>query len=254
MRINHNTVAVVTGAASGLGLATAQTIIGAGGSVVVADLARSDGETVAKELGERAVFVPTDVTDEDDVTAAVDAAAGLGSLRVVVNCAGIAPFQRIIGKSGTMPLAEFRSAIDINLIGTFNVLRLTAAAMAAQEPVDGERGVIVCTASVAAFEGQIGQAAYAASKAGVAGLTLCAARDLADKQIRVVTVAPGIFETAMLASLPQQARDSLGAQIPHPSRLGQPAEYAALVEHIVENPVLNGEVIRIDGALRMGPR
>jgi NAD(P)-dependent dehydrogenase (short-subunit alcohol dehydrogenase family) len=172
----------------------------------------------------------------------------------VVNCAGIAPVGRVLGRTGPLALDSFRQVIDINLVGTFNVLRLAAAAMAAQELDGEERGVIVCTASVSAFEGQIGQAAYAASKAGVAGLTICAARDLAGDRIRVVTIAPGIFETPMLAGLPQQAQDSLGQQVPHPSRLGRPAEYAALVLHITENAMLNGEVIRLDGALRMGPR
>jgi NAD(P)-dependent dehydrogenase (short-subunit alcohol dehydrogenase family) len=222
--------------------------------VILADLSTSDGETAAEELGDRARFVATDITGKDDVNRAIAAAQAIGPLRTVVNCAGIAPVGRILGRTGPLALDSFRQVIDINLVGTFNVLRLAAAAMAAQEPDGEERGVIVCTASVSAFEGQIGQAAYAASKAGVVGLTICAARDLAGDRIRVVTIAPGIFETPMLAGLPRQAQDSLGQQVPHPSRLGRPAEYAALVLHITENAMLNGEVIRLDGALRMGPR
>jgi NAD(P)-dependent dehydrogenase (short-subunit alcohol dehydrogenase family) len=247
-------VALVTGGASGLGLATATKLVDSGASVILADLSTSDGETAAKQLGDRATFVPTDITGEDDVNRAIAAAQAIGPLRTVVNCAGIAPVGRVLGRTGPLALDSFRQVIDINLVGTFNVLRLAAAAMAAQELDGEERGVIVCTASVSAFEGQIGQAAYAASKAGVAGLTICAARDLAGDRIRVVTIAPGIFETPMLAGLPQQAQDSLGQQVPHPSRLGRPAEYAALVLHITENAMLNGEVIRLDGALRMGPR
>jgi NAD(P)-dependent dehydrogenase (short-subunit alcohol dehydrogenase family) len=247
-------VALVTGGGSGLGAATARRLHADGAAVVIADLPRSPGRQLAEQLGERAVFAPTDVTSPDDVTAALDAAEQLGPLRIVVNCAGIGSAGRILGKHGPMPLEDFRAVIDVNLIGTFNVIRLAAQRIAATEPVDGERGVIVNTASVAAFDGQIGQAAYAASKAGIVGLTLCAARDLADKLIRVVTIAPGIFDTPMLQGLPEPVRESLGAQVPHPSRLGDPQEYASLARYVVSNPMLNGETIRLDGAIRMGPR
>lgn len=249
-----DSVVLVSGGSSGLGRATAERVLAAGARVVLADLPSSDGEAVASGLGERAVFAATDVTSEEQVQAAVNRAAELGPLRVAVCCAGIAPPARVVGRRGPHPLDLFRSVIEVNLIGSFNVLRLAAAQMAEQDEVDGERGVVVMTASVAAYEGQIGQSAYAASKGGVVGLTLCAARDLAERRIRVMSVAPGTFETPMLAGLSEEARDSLGEQVPHPSRLGDPAEYAALVEHIVANPMLNGETIRIDGALRMGPR
>jgi NAD(P)-dependent dehydrogenase (short-subunit alcohol dehydrogenase family) len=188
------------------------------------------------------------------VSAALDTAAERGPLRVAVNCAGIGTPGRVIGKNGVLPLEQFATVVNVNLIGTFNVIRLAAERIMATEPVDGERGVIVNTASVAAFEGQVGQAAYSASKGGVVGMTLSIARDLADKLIRVVTIAPGLFLTPMLQGLPQEAQESLGKQVPHPSRLGDPSEYAALVEHIVSNPMLNGEVIRLDGAIRMAPR
>ncbi|MEU4148898.1 3-hydroxyacyl-CoA dehydrogenase [Streptomyces sp. NPDC026659] len=249
-------VALITGGASGLGLATARRLLAAGASVVLADLPSSDGKAVAADLGDRAVFAPTDVTSEADVTAALEAASALGELRIVVNCAGIGTAARTLGRNGPFPLADFTRTIQINLVGTFNVIRLAAERMAAQEPVAGgeERGVIVNTASVAAYDGQIGQAAYSASKGGVVGLTLPVARDLASSRIRVMTIAPGLFETPMLAGLPEDAKASLGAQVPHPSRLGRPAEYAALVQHIAENPMLNGEVIRLDGAIRMAPR
>jgi NAD(P)-dependent dehydrogenase (short-subunit alcohol dehydrogenase family) len=197
---------------------------------------------------------PADVTDESAVTTALDAADGLGTLRVVVNCAGIATPGKVLGRGGVLPLDAFERVVRVNLVGTFNVLRLAAARIAAADPVGEERGVIVCTASVAAFEGQIGQAAYSASKAGIAGMTLPVARELASSLIRVVSIAPGIFATPMLAGLPQEAQDSLGKQVPHPSRLGRPEEFAALVEHIVSNPMLNGETIRLDGAIRMAPR
>jgi NAD(P)-dependent dehydrogenase (short-subunit alcohol dehydrogenase family) len=247
-------VALVTGGASGLGRATAAELARAGASVVIADLPASDGEAVAKELGEQARFAPADVTQEADVAAAVAAAGELGALRIVVNCAGIGTPGRVLGRQGVLPLEAFAKVVTVNLIGTFNVIRLAAERMVAEEPVGEERGVIVSTASVAAFDGQIGQAAYSASKGGVAGMTLPIARDLADKLIRVMTIAPGIFATPMMSGLPQPAQDSLAKQIPHPSRLGRPEEYAALARHIVENPMLNGEVIRLDGAIRMAPR
>ncbi len=199
-------------------------------------------------------FVPADVRDEAQVQAAIDAAGELGTLRIVVNCAGVATPGRVVGKRGPLGLEDFANVVNINLIGTFNVLRLAAAAMLTNEPVDGDRGVIVMTASIAAYDGQVGQAAYAASKGGVVGLTLSAARDLADKAIRVVTVAPGTFETPMLNGLPGEVKELLEKQVPHPSRLGKPDEYANLVAHVVDNSMLNGEVIRLDGALRMPPR
>jgi len=250
-------VAVVTGGASGLGLATARRLAAAGASVAIVDLPSADGDgavAAVSDAGGRAAFAPADVTSEADVSAALDIAAGLGPVRVLVNCAGIGTPGRVIGKNGVLPLDQFARVVTVNLIGTFNVIRLAAERMLRAEPVDGERGVIVNTASVAAFDGQIGQAAYSASKGGVAGMTLPIARDLADKLIRVVTIAPGLFKTPMLEGLPLEAQESLGKQVPHPSRLGDPSEYAALVEHIVANPMLNGEVIRLDGAIRMAPR
>jgi NAD(P)-dependent dehydrogenase (short-subunit alcohol dehydrogenase family) len=247
-------VALVTGGGSGLGLATAKALSGLGAKVVIADLPSSHGEEAAEGMGSDVVFAPSDVTKEDDVQSAVEVAAGFGGLHIVVNCAGVATPGRVLSRKGPLPLAQFTTVVTINLIGTFNVIRLAAELMAQADIVDGERGVIVNTASVAAFDGQIGQAAYSASKGGVAGMTLPLARDLADKQIRVCTIAPGTFETPMLAGLPEEARKSLGAQVPHPNRLGRPSEYAALVGHIVANPMLNGEVIRLDGALRMAPR
>ncbi len=250
----QNGVALVTGAASGLGRATAQALLADGARVVLADLPSSPGAATASELGEQARFVPTDVTDEGSVAAAIASAAELGPLRVVVNCAGVGTPGRVVGRQGPMPLAQFENVVRVNLVGTFNVIRLAAVEIAKTEPVDGERGVIVNTASVAAFDGQIGQAAYSASKGGVVGMTLPIARELASSLIRVMTIAPGLFDTPMLAGLPQEARDSLGAQVPHPARLGQPSEYGALVRHIVANPMLNGEVIRLDGAIRMAPR
>jgi NAD(P)-dependent dehydrogenase (short-subunit alcohol dehydrogenase family) len=227
-----------------------------GGSVVLADVDRDRGERVAAELGERAQLVATDVTDEASVRDAVTAAAETaGGLYAAVSCAGVAPAERVLGRQGPHSLDRFVTTIQVNLVGTFNVTRLAAEAMAANEPLaDGERGVIVNTASVAAFDGQIGQAAYAASKAGVAGMTLPIARELARQGIRVMAVAPGIFDTPMLAAMPDQVRASLGAQVPFPSRLGHPGEYAALVRHILENRMLNGETIRLDGAIRMAPR
>jgi NAD(P)-dependent dehydrogenase (short-subunit alcohol dehydrogenase family) len=247
-------VALVTGGASGLGLATTCRLLDAGAQVVVLDL---KGEDVVRELGERARFAPADVTDEKAVTAALDIAESLGPLRIVVNCAGTGNAVKTLGKDGAFPLEAFRKVVEINLIGTFNVLRLGAERIAQTEPVGPkgeERGVIINTASVAAFDGQIGQAAYSASKGGVVGMTLPIARDLASKGIRVMTIAPGLFDTPLLAGLPEPARESLGKQVPHPSRLGDPDEYGALAVHIIENPMLNGEVIRLDGAIRMAPR
>ncbi|CAM5502687.1 3-hydroxyacyl-CoA dehydrogenase [Leifsonia shinshuensis] len=246
--------ALVTGGASGLGNATARALTEAGARVVILDLPSSEGEKAAVALGPHARFVPADVTNEEQVQAAVDTASALGPLRIVVNCAGIATAQKVIGRDGVLPLESFERVIRVNLIGTFNVVRLAAVAMAETEPVGEERGVIVNTASVAAFDGQIGQPAYSASKGGVAAMTLPLAREFARSLIRVVTIAPGIFETPMMAGLPQAAQDSLAAQVPHPSRLGRPAEYAQLVRSIVENPMLNGETIRLDGAIRMQPK
>lgn len=246
--------AVITGAGSGLGLATAKTMAAAGAHVVIVDLPTSNGEAEANAIGPNAVFVAADVRDEDQVNVALDAAEEMGPLRLVVNCAGIATPNRLMRKGVATAQAEFDRVISINLLGTLNVIRLAAQRMSVTEPAGEERGVIVNTASVAAFDGQIGQVAYAASKAGVAGMTLPLARDLAQFLIRVVAVAPGTFETPMVAGLPPEAVKSLGDQVPHPSRLGKPDEYAALVKHIVENPMINGETIRIDGAIRMAPR
>jgi NAD(P)-dependent dehydrogenase (short-subunit alcohol dehydrogenase family) len=254
MQLSSESVALVTGGASGLGAATARSLHAAGAAVVLVDLPSADGDAVVAELGDRADFVPADVTDADAVATAVERATGLGALRVAVNCAGIAPAQRVLGKQGPHDLDVFARTVTINLIGSFNVLRLAAAAMADNEPLDGERGVIVNTASIAAFEGQIGQIAYSASKGGVAAMTLPAARDLARHQVRVVTIAPGTFDTPMLAGLPDEAREGLAADIPHPHRLGDPDEYALLARQLVENPYVNGEVVRLDGALRMKPR
>ena len=252
--IVKDSVALVTGGASGLGLATVKALHDQGASVVILDLPSSNGEVVAKELGDRVRFAAGDVTDEASVVAALDLAESLGPLRVTVNCAGIGNAIKTVGKQGAFPLAEFQRVVNINLVGTFNVLRLAAERIAKTDPIEGERGVIINTASVAAFDGQIGQAAYSASKGGVVGMTLPIARDLASMLIRVVTIAPGLFKTPLLAGLPEPAQESLGKQVPHPSRLGDPAEYGSLAAHIVSNPMLNGEVIRLDAALRMPPR
>ncbi|MGI6872302.1 3-hydroxyacyl-CoA dehydrogenase [Amycolatopsis sp. 3B14] len=249
-----NAVALVTGGASGLGLATVRELHGKGAKVVIVDLPSSQGEAVAKELGDGVVFAAADVTDEAQVSAALDAAEALGTLRIAVNCAGIGNAHKTVGKQGPFPLDGFAKVINVNLVGTFNVIRLAAERIAKTEPVGEERGVIINTASVAAFDGQIGQAAYSASKGGIVGMTLPIARDLASLQIRVVTIAPGLFHTPLFATLPEEAIASLGAQVPHPSRLGDPTEFAALARHIVENPMLNGETIRLDGAIRMAPR
>jgi NAD(P)-dependent dehydrogenase (short-subunit alcohol dehydrogenase family) len=249
-------VFLVTGGGSGLGAAVAEMIVAGGGKAVLLDVNAEAGEAKAAELGTSALFVKTDVTSDADGKAAVAAAKEhFGRLDGLVNCAGVAPGEKIVGRNGPHALESFAKAITINLVGTFNMLRLAAEALTANEPSeDGERGVIVNTASVAAFDGQIGQAAYAASKGGVASLTLPAARELARHGIRVVTIAPGIFGTPMMAGLPQDVQDSLGASVPFPPRLGKPAEYASLVRQIFENTMLNGEVIRLDGALRMAPK
>jgi NAD(P)-dependent dehydrogenase (short-subunit alcohol dehydrogenase family) len=257
--------ALVTGGASGLGRATVETFLDGGANAVICDLEKSNGGEVAKELGDRTAWAPTDVTSEDDVSAAVALAVErFGGLHIAVNCAGIGWAQRTISRNGPHDMKIFELVIRVNLIGTFNVIRLAADQMSKQEPQNGpggpgsspgeERGVIVNTASVAAFDGQIGQAAYSASKGGVVGMTLPIARDLAARQIRVMTIAPGTFDTPMLAGLPEPQRQALASAIPHPQRLGKPTEFAALVRHIVENPMLNGEIIRLDGAIRMPPK
>lgn len=248
--------ALITGGASGLGRATAERMLAAGSSVVIADLPQSPGAALADEWGDRAVFVPTDVTDAEQVKAAVDAASELGRLDVVVACAGIVRGARVVGRKGPFPLDMFRQVVDINLTGTFTVVSLAAARMVetAAGALDEEAGVIVMTASVAAFDGQVGQAAYSASKGAIVGLTLPLARDLAEHRIRVMAIAPSLFRTPMAEMLPEEALASLDEQTLHPHRLGRPTEYAALVQHIVENPMLNGEVIRLDGAVRMAPR
>jgi len=246
--------AIVAGGASGLGEATARALHERGAHVTIADLNQAKGEALASELGERARFVTCDVTDEEQVAAAVQQAAPDG-LRISVCCAGVGWAERTVSKRGPHQLVPFETVLRINLIGTFNVLRFAAAAMNELEPlVDGERGVCVNTASIAAYDGQIGQIAYAASKGGIVGMTLPAARDLSSRGIRVVTIAPGTFDTPLLGALPQEAREELGRAIPFPQRLGDPAEFAALAIHIAENAMLNGETIRLDGALRMPPR
>lgn len=249
-------IALVTGGASGLGGATSAHLVRSGAKVVIADVNEQVGMTHAQALGSSARFVPADVTDTAQLQSAVDTAvAEFGGLNVLVNCAGIGPAMRTLTKEGPHSLEVFERVIRVNLVGTFNAIRLAAAVMAQQPPnADGERGVIVNTASVAAFDGQIGQAAYSASKGGIVGMTLPIARDLSRVGIRVVTIAPGLFDTPLLAGLPEAARESLGQQVPFPPRLGRPEEYAQMVEAIITNPMLNGETVRLDGALRMAPR
>jgi NAD(P)-dependent dehydrogenase (short-subunit alcohol dehydrogenase family) len=246
----------ITGGGSGLGAATARLLVENGAHVALADVDEEAGEQMASQIGSGAEFVRTDVTDEESVQDALDSVVEIfGSLNGAVNCAGIGPAAKVVGKKGVHDLGLFTKTVEINLVGTFNVIRFAAVRLAENElGEDGERGVIINTASVAAYDGQIGQAAYAASKGGVVALTLPVARELASSGIRVVTIAPGIFETPMLAALPEDAKDSLGKQVPFPPRLGRPEEYAALAKHIVENQMLNGEVIRLDGAIRMAPR
>lgn len=254
MDIRNHTF-LVTGGASGLGQATVDMVVANGGNAVIADI-KADTDAIAKRYGDKARFIQTDVTSEEQGKAAVDLArSAFGGLHVLVNCAGIGIGEKTVGKDGPHRLASFAKVIQVNLIGTFNMIRLAADAMSKQAPdAEGERGVIVNTASVAAFDGQIGQAAYSASKGGVVGMTLPIARDLARSGIRVVTIAPGLFETPMMLGLPPDVQDALGKQVPFPSRLGRPPEYGMLVRQIVENPMLNGETIRLDGAIRMAPR
>lgn len=249
-------VAMITGGASGLGAATARLFGGAGARLALCDLNTEAGNALAAELGNNGLFVKTDVTRSEDIQAALtQVQERFGGLHIVVNCAGIATAERVVGRQGPLPLERFAHVIQVNLIGTFNVIRLAAVLMMQNTPnAEGERGVIINTASVAAFEGQIGQPAYAASKAGVAGLTLPIAREFATHGMRVMAIAPGVFDTPMVAGLPEPARQALSAAVPFPKRLGRPDEYAALARHIVENAMLNGETIRLDGALRMGPR
>ncbi|MEM8510872.1 NAD(P)-dependent dehydrogenase (short-subunit alcohol dehydrogenase family) [Massilia sp. MP_M2] len=252
MHIQDN-VFIVTGGASGLGAATARMLAANGATVVIADVQAEAGQALADEL--KGQFVRCDVTQEADAQAVVDAAVALGVLRGLVNCAGVAPAVKTVGKDGAHPLDVFQRAVNINLVGTFNMARLAAEAMGKTEPAEhGERGIIINTASVAAFDGQMGQAAYASSKAAVAGLTLPMARDLSRNGIRVMTIAPGIFETPMLMNMPQEVRDSLGKMVPFPPRLGLPTEFAHLARAIIENVMLNGETIRLDGAIRMQPK
>jgi NAD(P)-dependent dehydrogenase (short-subunit alcohol dehydrogenase family) len=249
----QGSTALVTGGASGLGLATARRLRASGARVVIVDLEASAGDTVAKEIG--AEFVAADVTSSDEIEHAVHVAAAGPSLRAVVHCAGRGGALRILSKNGTPgSLEHFESVVRVNLVGSFNVLRWSAAAMARNELADGERGVVVMTASVAAFEGQIGQMPYAASKAGIHGMTIVAARDLASRAIRVCTIAPGLFDTPLLHKLPDEIRESLGRSVPHPARLGSPDEFALMAEHLIVNPYVNGETVRLDGALRMAPR
>lgn len=255
MNVENGTV-LVSGGASGLGAATCEHIVAHGGKVVIADRNEGAGTLLQTRLGARALFISTDVTDEDAVAAVVDHALDtFGPLSGAVCCAGVAVAEKLIGKAGVHSASTFMRSMNVNVLGTFNILRLAAAAMINNTPnQDGERGVIITTASVAAFEGQVGQTAYAASKGAIVGMTLPAARELATHGIRVMSIAPGLFDTPLLAGLPEAARTSLGQQVPFPPRLGRPSEYAALVGHIIENPMLNGEVIRLDGAIRMAPK
>jgi NAD(P)-dependent dehydrogenase (short-subunit alcohol dehydrogenase family) len=251
-----NTVAIVTGGGSGLGEATAREFVAVGAKVAIIDLPNSPGPQLAEALGDNGLFIPADVTSAAEIQQAIaQTISRFGAVHIAVNCAGIGKAQRTITRDGVHSLDLFNRVVQVNLVGTFNVIRLAAEQMAKNPPnADGERGVIINTASIAAFDGQIGQAAYSASKSGVVGMTLPIARDLASSGIRVCTIAPGTFDTPMLATLPEPARKALGAQIPFPSRLGHPVEFAALARHIVENAMLNGETIRLDGALRMAPR
>jgi NAD(P)-dependent dehydrogenase (short-subunit alcohol dehydrogenase family) len=251
-----NKVVLVTGGASGLGAACVRLLTGAGAKAVIADLNEETGSALAGEIGDATLFVKTNVTDEESMQAAVQAALDhFGGLHILINCAGIGIAERVLGKNGPHSLASFTRVIQINLVGTFNAIRLAAAVMAENQPNQGgERGVIINTASVAAFDRQIGQAAYSASKGGIVGMTLPIARDLSRNGIRVMTIAPGLFDTPLLGNLPEPTRISLGQQVPFPPHLGRPDEYAALAKHIIENEMLNGEVIRLDGALRMGLR
>lgn len=255
MTIKNNTF-IITGGASGLGLATAQMIIENDGNALLLDVNEEAGRSAENHLGKNSRFIKTDVANEEAVQNAIDAAVQLfGGLHGVINCAGVGPAQRVVGKNGVHSLEFFHKVLNVNLVGTFNVIRLATNIMQNNEPnQSGERGIIINTASVAAFDGQIGQAAYAASKGGIVAMTLPIARELARMGIRVMTIAPGIFETPLLASLPQDAQDSLGKQVPFPPRLGKPAEFASLVQHIIHNEMLNGEVIRLDGAIRMGAK
>ncbi len=252
----RDSVFIITGGASGLGAGTARLLVADGARVVLADLNEAAGNALVAELGANSRFIATNVADEASARACVDAAVtAFGGLHGLVNCAGIAPAEKVLGRNGPHSLEVFSRTVSVNLIGSFNMIRLSAEAMSKGEAnAAGERGVIVSTASVAAYDGQIGQAAYAASKGGVVGMTLPIARELARFGIRVMTIAPGIFETPMLLGMPQDVQDALGKMVPFPSRLGKPAEYAALVKHIVENEMLNGEVIRLDGAIRMAPK
>lgn len=255
MQIKDNCF-LITGGSSGLGAACVQRLAGAGGHVIIADLNVEAGEALAQSLGDAVRFVCTDVTSEADVQTAVSTAVSqFGALRGIINCAGIAIAARVLGRDAVHDLAAFNKVLQVNVVGSFNVIRLGTAVMTENEPNDeGERGIVINTASIAAFDGQIGQAAYSASKGGIVAMTLPIAREMARFGIRVMTIAPGIFETPMMAGLPEKARQSLGEQVPFPSRLGKPTEYAALAQHIIENPMLNGETIRLDGAIRMAPK
>lgn len=255
MKIDKH-VFLISGGASGLGAATARQLVKLGGRVIIADLNEVGGHALVAELGEHARFAKVNVANEDDVKAAVQlAVSAFGGLHGAINCAGIGTPAKVLGKDGPLPLDQFTRVININLVGSFNVIRLAAEQMNTQAPnEEGERGVLINTASIAAYDGQIGQPAYAASKAGVVGMTLPIAREFSRIGIRVLTIAPGLFETPMMAALPQEARDSLGKSVPFPARLGRPSEFAQLVQSIIENPMLNGETIRLDGALRMAPK